>query len=232
MVDVRREEPAGKAFKTIFDLLTSNLHTSLPGLIVDFDGDARTCSVQPALKRLYTGDEEAVLLPIQEDVPVLYPGSNEFYLEVELKKDDEVLCVVSERAIDQWLELGDTVDPQSRRRFNLSDIIVVPGLRTGVNVQGPVGPGIALRNATSTVYVRVEESLVTASVDTTNFEITATGIKGKPATPIQTDVEGYQPLVVTPPGIGPGYVSLVNHTHQVVSVGAPSGLPIPIPGPP
>jgi hypothetical protein len=237
MVDVREQEPGGKAFKTIFELLTSNLHTSLPGVIVDFDGVTRTCSVQPALKRLYTGDEETTLLPIQEDVPVQYPGSNDFYLEFELKKGDEVLCIVSERAIDQWLDSGGTVDPQSYRRFSLSDIIVVPGLRSGASVQGPVGEGIALRNALGTVETRIIDTKITAKVLTTTMEVDILGVKVKPDLPLPTDVQAYQPIPVPlnspPPGSTwpPGYISLVNHTHED-STGAPTTLPLSDPGPP
>jgi hypothetical protein len=236
MVDVREQEPGGKAFKTIFDLLTSNLHTSLPGIIIDFDNTARTCSVQPALKRLYTGDEEATLLPVQEDVPVQYPGSNDFYLEFELKKGDEVLCIVAERALDQWLDSGGTTDPQSRRRFSLSDIVVVPGLKSNANTQGPVGEGIALRNAKGTVEARVVSDKITAKVLTTTMEVDVLGVKVKPDLTLPTDVQAYQPIpvpLVLPPGgtAAAGYVSLVNHVHQD-GTGLPTTLPIPIPGPP
>jgi len=232
MVDVHEQEPGGKAFKTIFDLLTSNLHTSLPGIITKFDENERTCSVQPSLQRLYTGDEEATLLPEQEDVPVAYPGSREFYLEYKLSAGDEVLCIVSERALDHWLDLGGIVDPQSARRFSLSDIVVVAGMKSKVNIQGPVEDGIAMRNATGTVFVRVQSDIIVAEVNQMSFEVSTLGVKARPTLPILADVQGYQPILVTPPGIGPGYVSLVNHTHQVTTIGAPTGLPIPIPGPP
>jgi hypothetical protein len=236
MVDVRKREPAGKAIKTIFDLLTSNMHTCLPGIITEFNGDERTCSVQPAYERLYTGDEKTMLLPIQEDVPVQYPGSKEFYLEYELKPGDEVLCLVAERALEQWLELGGTVDPQSFRRFSLSDIVVVGGLKSKNNVQGPVGEGIALRNALGTVEARIVSDKITAKVNTTTVEIDTLGIKVKPDLPVPTDVQAYQsvpvPLVLPPGGFAPiGYASLVNHIHQD-GTGLPTTLPIPIPGVP
>lgn len=228
MVDVKEEEPGGKAFQTIFGLLTSNLHTCLPGIITAFDATLRTCSVQPGLKRLYSGDEEFTLLPIQEDVPVYYPGSNGFYLEVELKAGDEVLCVVSERAIDDWLDQGGTVDLSSSRRFNLSDIVVLPGLKTKVNVQGPVGSGIALRNAEGTVHVRVESDVITAQVETTKMEVKTEGVLVEPViplAPILTDVSAWN-------GIGPppGNVSLLSHTHSGVTAGpGVTGPPVPVP---
>jgi hypothetical protein len=234
MVDVREQETGGKAIKMIFDLLISNLHTNLPGIIVSFDPNERTCSVQPALERLFSGEAETVRLPIQEDVPVQFLGSNEFYLEVMLQKGDEVLCIVSERALDQWLDSGGTVDPQSARRFSLSDIIVVPGLRTSLNIQGPVGEGIALRNASGTVETRVVSDKIMAKVNTTTMEIDTLGVKVKPDLPLPTDVQAYQPvpvpLVLPPGGFAPvGYVSLVNHVHQD-GTGLPTTLPIPIPG--
>lgn len=232
MVDVREQEPGGKAFKTIFDLLTANLHTCLPGIITAFDANLRTCSVQPSIKRLYSGEEETTLLPIQEDVPVQYPGSNGFYLEVELAAGDEVLCIVSERAIDNWLDQGGTVDPESPRRFDLSDMIVIPGLRSTTNVQGPVGSGIALRNAGGTVEIRLVDDLISAKLDTVKVELRAGGTPGiivepiVPLTPLTHDVSVWDGLGVPLPGT----VSLASHTHAGVTVGTGvTGPPVPIP---
>lgn len=227
MVDVREQESGGKAFRTIFDLLTSQLHTAMPGIVTEFDGTERTCSVQPALKRLFTGDEEATLLPIQEDVPVLYPGSNEFYLEFELKSGDEVLCVVSERAIDQWLDQGGPIDPQSSRRFSLSDIVVIAGLKSKTNIQGPVGEGIALRNAEGDVFVRVKSDIISNQIGALKFDIKATGVSAEPVVPLATlltDIQAWNGTGVPPP---PGWVSLATHTHPIA--GAATGPPTPVP---
>jgi len=228
MVEVRKEEPGGKAIKTIFDLLTSNQHTCMPGIITEFNEVERTCSVQPALKRLFTGEEETVLLPIQEDVPILFPGSNEYYLEFKLNSGDEVLCIVSERAIDQWIEAGGPVDPQSSRRFSLSDIIVVPGLKSKVNVQGPVGEGISLRNATGSVFIRVKSDVIVNQIGTMKFEIKSGAVAAEPLIPFSpqlNDVRAWNGI-----GVPPGYVSLAWHTHSGVTPGVGASGP-PIPGP-
>lgn len=233
MVDVREKERGGKAIKTIFDLLTANLHTFLPGIVQSFDSVARTCSVQPSLKRLYSGDEEPTILPVQEDVPVQFPGSNEFYLEFKLNKGDEVTCAVSERSLEAWLELGGVVDPDDTRRFDLSDIIVIAGMRTKKNEQGEVGEGLALRNNAGTVAVRVVTDLVTVVTGDTTLECTVDGIKAKPtAAPAVTDVKAYQAVPTPPtdvgvPGTAPGYVTLQNHTHYYLPV---SGTPTPTSG--
>jgi hypothetical protein len=230
MVDVREQERGGKAIKTIFDLLTGNLHTFLPGIIQSFDPLERTCSVQPSLKRLYSGDEEPTNLPIQEDVPVQFPGSNGFYLEFRLSKGDEVACAISERSLEAWLELGGVVDPADSRRFDLSDMIVIAGMKTQANVQGEVGEGIALRNAEGTVQVRAVNDLVTVVTGDTTLECTVDGVKAKPtAAPAVTDVKAYQPTPLIPtdvavPGTAPGYVTIQDHFHYYLPV---SGTPTP-----
>lgn len=230
MVDVREKEPGGKALKTIFDLLTANQHTFLPGIVQSFDSKERTCSVQPSLQRLYTGDEEPTNLPIQEDVPVQFPGSNEYYLEFKLNKGDEVACAISERSIEAWLELGGVVDPGDTRRFDLSDMIVIAGMKTKANAQGDVGEGIALRNSEGTVEVRAVADLVTVKTGDTTLECTVDGVKAKPtAAPAVTDVKAYQPTPLQPadvavPGTAPGYVTIQDHFHYYLPV---SGTPTP-----
>jgi hypothetical protein len=222
----KEQERLGNGFSTIFDLLMSDKHTNTPGLVVSFNAEERTISVQPVLFR---GETESRLLPIETDVPVNYPGSDEYELAFELKEGDKVLLVTSERSIDDWMASGEPVEPADPRRFDLSDAIAIAGLTTAAQSKAAVGPGITLRKADDTIALSILEDMVAVKAGDMTFEVTAGGVRAKPTgvTPALADVEAYQPLVVTPPGVGPGYVSLVAHTHQVISVGAPTGLPIP-----
>ena len=51
--------------------IASSIHCALPAKVVSFDSLAHTVVVQPALKRLYKGQE--IQMPVLRDVPVFMP---------------------------------------------------------------------------------------------------------------------------------------------------------------
>lgn len=229
MTGPKEREKLGVGFATIFNLLTSDLHTTLPGIVTSFNADERSISVQPVQRRQYKGEEESRILPIENDVPVNYPGSDEFALEFELKENDEVILITAERAIDTWLESGGVVEVDDPRKFDLSDAVAVAGFTTKARSKEPVEAGISLRKTDGTVAVKVQDGLITAKVNDMMFEVTDGNVKARPTgAALDTDVQAYATLPV--PAAPAGYVSLASHTHQVITTGAPSGTPIPIPG--
>jgi hypothetical protein len=153
----RPQERLDTALAEIFRNLLTDVHTAMPGQVTAFDSVLQTCSVQPCLKRKYVGEDDAELLPVIEDVPVLYPGSNDLWLTYELKEDSYVLLVCSERAIADWMITGGTTDPLRQRKHNLSDAVAIPGLiPTPAILNGVDVDAIAMRNRTNTAKVSVE----------------------------------------------------------------------------
>ncbi len=118
------------ALAEIFDSLMCNVHTCMPGQVTSFDRDTQTCSVQPCLQRKFKNNDPQDL-PVIENVPVVYPGSGDLWVVFDIAVDSYVLLVFSERAIADWMEQGDTVDPKRRRKFNLSDAVAIPGILPG-----------------------------------------------------------------------------------------------------
>lgn len=229
MTGPKEKERLGTGFSTIFEMLTSSLHTSLPGIVTSFDANERTISVQPTQRRQFKGEEESRILPIENDVPVNYPGSDEFALEFELKEGDEVLLITAERSLDEWMEEGGIVEVSDPRTFDLSDAVAVAGLTTKARSKAPIEAGISLRKTDDSVAVKVQDGIVTAKVGAMSFEVTDGNVKARPTgVVLDTDVQAYATLPV--PAAPPGYVSLASHTHQVITAGAPSGTPIPTPG--
>jgi hypothetical protein len=143
----------------IFDALTSDLHTCMPGRVIEFDADEQTISVQPCLKRKYLGEDDPVNLPVIEDVPVVFPGSEDLWLIFDVKVDSYVLLVFAERAIAAWHDSGGIIDPEMARKFDLSDAIAIPGiLPTPVMLDAAIDSDtIAMRNSANTTRVSVEE---------------------------------------------------------------------------
>ena len=107
----------------------AQVHTSIPGVVVEYDASKRRATVQPSLKRR-AGNKEYIAFPMLIDVPVQYPGTKKYTIHFPLEKNDEVAIYFSERALEAWKEIGqDGIEDPDPRRYNLSDAYCVPGLQ-------------------------------------------------------------------------------------------------------
>lgn len=114
----------------------SDLHTSLPAIIVSFDAEARTVSAQPAIQRVFTDGEGlsgAINLPVCVDVPVVFPSGGGYEITFPVKEGDECLLVFSERCIDNWFDTGEPSPPADYRKHDLSDAFAIMGVRSFAN---------------------------------------------------------------------------------------------------
>lgn len=116
-----------------------NMHTSMPGIIESFNSVTQTCSVQPAIKRIFKHEDgETTLLiptnlPLLINVPVVFPRGGGFSMTFPVAKGDECRLDFSERCIDLWHEFGGVQKPGARRFHNLSDAIATVGLSSKPN---------------------------------------------------------------------------------------------------
>lgn len=153
----RTQEPFDVAMGELFDDLMTDVHTAAPARVISFDSSLQTCVVQPTLKRKYKGSDTAELLPVIEDVPVIFPGSNDLFLTFDLKADSYVLLIFSERAIADWMVQGGEVDPQRKRKHALSDAIAIPGILPTPSILTTVeADTISMRNKLNTANVKVK----------------------------------------------------------------------------
>lgn len=132
-----------------------DLHTAMPGIIDTFDPVTQTCTVQPAIKRIFVGGE-AVALPILINVPVSFPSAGGLSITLPVKQGDECLIIFSERSIDNWLQFGEIKIPNDRRFHDLSDGVVIMGLKSNPNVLTDYDPdNLVIRNVANDVKVTV-----------------------------------------------------------------------------
>lgn len=104
--------------------LISNIHTSAPGKVISY-GNGRAV-VQSLIK--FRIDEETLAdSPPIAEVPIVFPSGSGGSASVTfpIKKGDGVLLCFSERAIDDFLQGGQSADP---RQFDLTDAMAIPGL--------------------------------------------------------------------------------------------------------
>jgi len=109
----------------------AEVHTTLPGVIVDYDGQFAT--VRPTLdKQLANG--EVLPAPKIVKVPICWPCADlngaQALFSMPLKAGDPVMLSFSERGLDSWLG-GQDGPPDDPRQFDLSDCFASPMLRPG-----------------------------------------------------------------------------------------------------
>lgn len=106
----------------------SGVHTCMPGVIVDYQSDKKTATVQPTVKLKYKTDE-IVSMPLISSVPVIFPGSSDAIMHFPLAKGDGVLIVFSESSLENWIAAASgEVEPGDDRKYNLTDAFCIPGL--------------------------------------------------------------------------------------------------------
>lgn len=104
----------------------NGFHTCLPGKILTYDGSTRKASVLPLIKKKYMDNTELSYKPIT-DVPVSFYGVNECYIQLPDSefKDQNVILIFSQRAIDSWVLNGKESTPVSFRKFSVTDAIAI-----------------------------------------------------------------------------------------------------------
>ncbi len=118
-----------------------NLNFCLPGQIETYDPKLKKVSVKPLLKKQLSGQE--VVIPVIENVPVVFTSSKSSIVSTPLKQGDGCLLIFSQRSLDEWLSKGGDILPKDPRTFDLSDAICIPGLFP-FNDPGRVPTGEAL----------------------------------------------------------------------------------------
>jgi hypothetical protein len=114
--------------KTIINGVMNQVHTSIPGKIVDFDVTNCTATVKPLVKMT---NKDGVTFSVAQifKVPVMFPRTKKAAITYPINKDDTVLLVFAERCLDEWLSgSGNEVSPSSARKHDLNDCIAIPGL--------------------------------------------------------------------------------------------------------
>jgi hypothetical protein len=132
-------------------------HTGLPAKVVSFDASIPSVSAQPLLVSVFVddnGDENVERLPQIQNVPVIYPGSEDWVFDFPLRAGDIVFLAFAERSLDKWLIAapGLEVDPEHSHHHDLSDAIAIPGLRPRT-ASRPVTDNLRIKSMTSDAEV-------------------------------------------------------------------------------
>jgi hypothetical protein len=147
----------------------TNVHTSFPGVVVNYDAKTRRADIQPSLKRKMP-DGAFLEFPIINDVPIQFPGTKKCTIHFPLEKDDEVSVFVMERSSDKWRDDGGkSIEDEDPRRFNLMDCFAVPGLQPIEFPETPeTGVSIILEEKQK---ILIDKDIITIENGTSTFKI-------------------------------------------------------------
>ncbi len=188
-----------EAASSYADAMQRDLHTSMPGIIKSFDPAKQTATVQPAIKRIFAG-QDAVDLPLCVDVPVIFPAGGAVVLTFPVAAGDECLLFFAERSIDNWWDRGGTQLPSEYRIHDLSDGFALVGVASKPRFLSPgVGAtGAELRTRDGTLIFRFEPTKISIGVKNVQPAVVGTDLKQK-----LSDLINAILALTVPTGMGP-----------------------------
>jgi hypothetical protein len=110
--------------------------TVMVGQVVSYSDPPPRAAIQPVLQGRDAVGTRAVP-PVLPSVPVLWPSFGGFRIQGVLLPGDEVVLLVSDRALDRWLAQGGIVDLESDRTHHVVDALALPCLRTAPRTATP-----------------------------------------------------------------------------------------------
>jgi len=174
-------------FELQFRRLILGVNTSMPGVIVSFDG--KFAEVKPAIKMQVTiGNEVSFIeLPTIINVPVMlqYAQGAGLVQTLPIKKGDECLLIFSQRAIDNFVSYGGIVKPiitedqasAKGRNHSLTDAVCIPGLMTGAHLIPNYSlDSIQTRDVSGSTVLSVKSGEIRATVGKTTLSVTPSGV--------------------------------------------------------
>lgn len=126
-----REGSFSTALEAFFNYKTSTMYTAINCRIVSIRTELndQRVDVQP-IPRAVKPDGESIDRAIITNVPVIFPASSKAAFTFPIDVGDTVLCVFSQRSLDQFKSASDntTYTPRDKRKFSIRDAIAIPGL--------------------------------------------------------------------------------------------------------
>lgn len=165
-------------FRSLTEKIGSELRVAAPGIIQSYNAATNTATVQLAIREKVSqmdGTTADTDLPLLLDCPVMMPRGGGYALTFPLVAGDECLVVFADSCIDAWWQSGGVQNQLEKRRHDLSDGIVIPGLWSQPrNIA--VGDGIRLTATAGGASVALTASGVTLSIGGVSLALTASGL--------------------------------------------------------
>ena len=110
------------------EYLKGRVHTAFFGTVIEYDAATKRARIQPAPNMVVlmgASDRSMARSPIL-DIPVHQQGTGGYLVHQQIDKGDAVLCVVSERSLDEWKQRwGERYDPMPEILFDQQDAVAL-----------------------------------------------------------------------------------------------------------
>lgn len=213
-----------EALKVMTENYIQNARVAIPAIIVQFDPQKQTASVQPAIKDTLQG--QSVALPELSDVPVQFPRAGGYIITFPVKAGDECLLVFSDMCIDGWWQSGGIQNQAEKRRHDLSDACAILGITSVPKaLKNVCMEGVQIRNDSGTDYIQISEQGILLKSKNIRIEGTTdiVGVTTINGSRIGTDgtstIKGN--VNITGDAVIGG-ISFAGHTHSGVETGGGS----------
>ena len=184
VMDLRNADEITQLKETI-DRALSRVNTAIPGVVDAFDSATQTVTVIPAIQmRVNIDDEESfVTLPPIVNAPLIFPyaATAGFALTMPVRKGDPCVILFSQRALDNWHDMGGIQPPESGgvgcRHHDMTDALVMLAAAPLTNVLGSwEADGIELRNKARTTRMTINDSEAQMVSGTTVLTVSSGGV--------------------------------------------------------
>lgn len=150
------------------------------GIIEAFNADRQTATVRIALKQVKSiqpdGTRELVEHPLLLECPCVMLYGGPAYMTFPIAPGDNCIVLFNDREIDEWFANGGVQTPQTGRVHDISDGLVLVGLRSLQSViSGYLQSGIRLSNQGARIDVLPDVLDSIASLWTHQGDIEITG---------------------------------------------------------
>jgi hypothetical protein len=136
-----------------------NVNTSFIGQVTKYEDAPPRVTIQPVIMRQYGVDEEPVKLKPIEDVRLMHISTGNVIITAKPTIGSFVLCVCTQRSMDEWLASGDVGVPKSKRRFSDSDAVALGGIFSDdINID-TLDDGVSIRSHDGKLKIHVNENI-------------------------------------------------------------------------
>jgi hypothetical protein len=156
------------ALATIVAKALAGLRSSIPATVIDFDAATQAVTARPNIRAVRTldGVRETLGLPDVLRVPLVFPYAHTagWALTLPIQAGDQVLLVVADRSIDNWVDNSGVQDPHESvmpRTHDLTDSLAIIGATPAPLALANYQTGaLELRNAARDTRVTLQDSLI------------------------------------------------------------------------
>lgn len=154
--------------RTVKDVISSNVHTSMPAKIISYDAESGRATVQPIGSYYYNGME----MPYPEISGV--PICSSQMAAGPIRPGDSVMYVCSEQSMAGWS--SDTKQDQTDERYELQNGMAIPGLRKeSSELQNEANDDNAYVIAIGGCKIKVTEDGITIDAGDNRIEVDPSG---------------------------------------------------------